>query len=475
IWGGTAFFLNSPGSTFHEISLLAYIVGAASIGSITYVSYRPTFYAQVFPILLPFVIKFAIGSEPQYPLVAICTAFYLLVLLWFNRHLYSAFVEALYLRFELKEQKEVAEKAKQSQTQFFAAASHDLRQPLHAYGLLASSLRRLVNNEEGLQILDTMSSSMTGMRNLLNSLLDISRLDAGAMVPEPTRFDIQPMLDQLYLEHENSARERGIILALRSRSVSVLTDRSFLERIIRNLLTNSIHYTDRGTVLLAARFRKDGVRIEVRDSGQGIPEQYHDTIFNEYERAAESSNDYRTGMGLGLAIVQRLSTLLGLKMGFKSRLGHGSVFYVDIPSVDGKVEKTGTDLPGLPPDLRGTCIAIIDDNEMVLFALSYLLQGWGATIFKYSSGTEALDDMQSTLEKVDLLLVDYRLSGENGVEVTKRIQAKVGRDVPALIMTGDTAVSKIHDFSRLKLKVLFKPVEPQTLQKEISKALKKPK
>ncbi|MDH5377875.1 MAG: response regulator, partial [Gammaproteobacteria bacterium] len=106
---------------------------------------------------------------------------------------------------------------------------------------------------------------------------------------------------------------------------------------------------------------------------------------------------------------------------------------------------------------------------------SYLLQGWGATIFKYSSGTEALDDMQSTLEKVDLLLVDYRLSGENGVEVTKRIQAKVGRDVPALIMTGDTAVSKIHDFSRLKLKVLFKPVEPQTLQKEISKALKKPK
>ncbi len=471
IWGVTAFMLHAPESVFHQMALLTFVIGAASVGSITYISYRPTFYAQLFPILIPFVLKFAFSTESQYPLVAVCIAFYMAILIWFNRFLYAAFAEALYLRFKLNEQKEVAEKARASQTQFFAAASHDLRQPLHAYGLLASSLRRLVPDREGQQILDTMSSSMGAMRDLLNTLLDISKLDAGAMQPKLERFDIKLLLEKLFLEYESEAAERGISLAFRSMSLSVVSDKMLLERILRNLLSNSIHYTEHGTVILAARFLKGGVRVEVRDSGPGIAEEFHEVIFKEYERIGGTDGDKGVGMGLGLAIVQRLSGLLGMPLGFRSKLGEGSVFYVDLPAAQGGENPVQSKGAEEFVNLSGKKVVVVDDNDTVKFALRFLLQGWGGEVVEFSSGSELFESLPEMAGKPDLFIVDYRLPGETGVEVIERLGRHYGHLPPALLITGDTSVEKVHNFSSLTFPVLYKPVAPDDLRREIAHLL----
>ncbi|MDH5327806.1 MAG: hybrid sensor histidine kinase/response regulator [Gammaproteobacteria bacterium] len=472
IWGSTAYFLDSPGAVFHEMALLTFAVGVASIGAIIYVSYRPAFYAQVIPELVPFIIKFAIAEQPQYLEVSACVAFYLIILLWFNRFLYDAFIEALYLRFQLAEQKELAENAKQAQTQFFAAASHDLRQPLHAYGLLATSLRKHAPSPQGQQILDTMSSSMDAMRGLLDTVLDISRLDAGAMVPQVTRFDIQPLMEQLFLEQESAAAERGNRLVLRTVSAEVTTDRAFLERILRNLIANSIQYTKNGTVLLASRRRIGSVRIEVRDSGRGIAKDYHDKIFRPYERIAGSDSDNPTGMGLGLAIVQRLVKLLDVKLGFRSQASMGSIFYIDFPLAGGNEPLVVDQENDNFMDLGGKKVMVIDDNKTVLFALQYLLQGWGATVVSFDSGAKAVEYLESAeYTSPDLMLVDYQLPGENGLEILGRVHQICQRKIPAVMMTGDTAVSKIIAFSRYDVNVLYKPVAPETLKREIVNVL----
>ncbi|MDX5364613.1 MAG: response regulator [Pseudazoarcus pumilus] len=366
---------------------------------------------------------------------------------------------------ELRTRKEEAESANTAKSRFLAAASHDLRQPMHALGLFISELSQCRLDAPARRLLSKVAASAEAMEDLLDSLLDISRLDAGVLEPNVRAFPLQPILERIAATQRSAAIENKVHLRIRPTWAWCVSDPVLFERVLGNLVSNAVRYSPGGRVLVACRQRGQHWRIEVRDNGIGIPQQAQESIFQEFVQLQNPERARDKGLGLGLAIVRRLTDLLGHPLELRSAPGRGSAFAVTLPA--GKIEdldprEEDTREPG---DLGGLCIAIIDDDPLVLTAMESLLSSWGCDVI-------AAADLQGAVQRLDELgihpqavISDHRLArGTTGTEVIRALRQRFGAELPAALITGDTGPDALGMAEREGYPVLHKPLRPARLR-----------
>ncbi|HEY5762792.1 MAG TPA: hybrid sensor histidine kinase/response regulator [Rhodocyclaceae bacterium] len=367
---------------------------------------------------------------------------------------------------ELSEKKREAELANEAKSRFLAAASHDLRQPMHALTLFADQLNRQPLKGEAIVLAHRIQEASESLAGLLDSLLDISRLDAGAFVPNRRVFALAPLLSRLQAEYGESARAAGLRLRVRPSALSVESDPVMCERVLMNLISNAIRYTERGSILVAARLRSGMVRIEVRDSGTGIPEALQALVFSEFVQLANPERDQRKGLGLGLAIVARLCALLGHRLGLSSALGRGSCFWFELPPARAlPTDAQEADLSSL----AGRRVGIVEDDVAIVAGMRDLLASWGCS----SVGAASLEELGANLAgadaKLDALICDHT-GGEFGPQTAAEIATRLGYSVPLVIVSADSGLSGAARQAGIPL--LTKPVRPARLRAALDSLLK---
>ena len=358
-----------------------------------------------------------------------------------------------------------AERANKANSAFLAAASHDLRQPVQALSLLNGALRRTVNDERALQMVESQQHSLTAMTNLLNSLLDISRLDAGAVTPELEVFPAKRLIDRLSDEFARQAQHTGLEFSSAACGSFINSDPNLLAEVIQNLVSNAIRYTDKGSVRLECVERDGTCVIEVTDTGIGIAEDEIHEIFREFHQA-KSRGSSNEGFGLGLAIVKRLSDLLGLTISVESDVGRGSCFGVSMPAVNESASTEEAEEAvdtGVHEAVSGMVI-LIEDDVNVANAWGLLLEAEGYRVAMGASATEAKALLNHINETPALLISDFHLlDGSTGVEAVSAIRSHYDETIPAFIVSGDT--SKVVKDARLldNCTLMCKPIDTNRL------------
>lgn len=368
---------------------------------------------------------------------------------------------------ELRARKEEAERANLAKSRFLAAASHDLRQPMHALGLFIAELADKPHTRDTEQLIERISASAEAMENLLDSLLDISKLDAGVVTANPRPFALGPLFERIANEYQHAARDKGLILRVRPSTYWIDSDPLLFERILLNLVTNALRYTVRGAVMVTARKRGDHIHVEVRDSGIGIPIEAQDSVFQEFVQLDNAARDRSKGLGLGLAIVRRLSALLDHQISLSSQPDRGSVFCVEVKSARAIESKSVEARAG--GDLVGLIVAIVDDDALAMQSLAGLLRAWGC----YVVSGESLEGLQQALIDNEVapqvLISDFRLPGpRNGLEVIDALRQQFGPALPGLLLSGDTGPEVLRQATDLGVPLLHKPVRPAKLRAAIS-------
>jgi len=357
---------------------------------------------------------------------------------------------------------ETAKQANATKSRFLAAASHDLRQPLQSLGLYLSVLERITNGEKEQEVEQKMRKSLDVMGELLDALLDISKLDAGSITPEKQDFPLQKLFDQLDAANSEFAAEKGLILHFEPSKATLHTDRILLQRILENFVANAIRYTEAGDIEVTCTNRDDVARIEVRDTGVGVPEEALETIFEEYFQLDNPVRDRRKGLGLGLSIVKLVASLLDHPLDVVSTVGEGSVFAITVPL--GQSQPVPMEVPG-PGHTAERSISLnvlfVDDDPAIIDAMGMLLEVAGMNVVFALNGEDALAQIDESV--FDVVVSDYRLPGMNGVEVIERVRHAISPDLPAILMTGDTTVGEIEKERLERCTVLHKPVDPDRL------------
>ena len=334
-----------------------------------------------------------------------------------------------------------AERANKANSAFLAAASHDLRQPVQALSLLNGALRRTVKDERALEMIKSQEHSLTAMTNLLNSLLDISRLDAGAVTPEFEDFPIQRVIDRLSAEFARQAQHKGLRFTSCNCGATVRSDPNLLGEIIQNLVANAIRYTERGQVILRCAQNDGQCCLEIEDTGIGISEDQLEEIFREFHQVRGARNS-KEGFGLGLAIVRRLGDLLGHEISVESNLGEGSIFRVSMPITAGEVEPADQ-LDGHEDHVAESAtglVVLIEDDASIADAWGHLLEAEGYRVATAASAQEARALINHIDEEPALIVSDFHLlDGSTGVEAVVDIREHFERNIPAFIVTGDTS------------------------------------
>ncbi len=365
---------------------------------------------------------------------------------------------------DLAAKKETAERANIAKSRFFAAASHDLRQPLHALSLFVATLKVRNRQPEKQPLIDNIEDSTAAMETLLNALLDISRLDAGAIEPHPVHFPLQKMLDSLDKQFSALATEKQLRLRFRPCTCTLFSDPLLVERILVNLIANAIRYTDDGGVLVACRRRGDTARLAIYDTGRGVPQDQQESVFQEFVQLHNPARDRSKGLGLGLAVVSRLGRLLGHRINLHSRPGHGSVFSIDIPLGDPGlvVPPTPAPVPGKMP--ADALVLLIDDESAILRGMAELFDNWNIDLVTAHSADEAEQWLDSLGRTPDVIVSDYRLPDEDGIAVVQRLRHRYAREIPAILVTGDTAPDTIQRIGQAGFPLMHKPLRPAKLR-----------
>ena len=370
------------------------------------------------------------------------------------------------LNAELERAKSEADDANVSKTRFIAAASHDILQPLNAARLYVTSLiERQEEDSEDASLVQNIDASLEAVEEIFTALLDISRLDTGAMKPEMTDFRISELLQRLEVEFAPLAREKGLDLIFMPSSLAVRSDRRLLRRLLQNLVSNAIKYTPKGTVLVGCRRRGSQLRVEVYDTGIGIPHAKRRAVFKEFHRLDQGARVAR-GVGLGLSIVERIARVLDCELALKSNVGRGSRFSVEVPRASAAivepmphaVRKAATG------QLAGTVVLCIDNERTILDGMQMLLGGWGCRVLKAADLTEALAAIEGSGLEPDGLLVDYHLDGGNGLGAITELRRRYGRDLGAILVTADRSVRVREEARAGGVQVLNKPVKPASLR-----------
>lgn len=440
--------------------------------------YFPTFLAFAIPSTFLFATKNLLQGETIYTSIGIMVLFYFVIIIIFARNVRDLFVNNCQLNYEnsqllndLTLQKENAEKAVDDKNQFLAAASHDLRQPLHAMGLFIDALRPHVENTSGKQIVEKISQSKHAINGLLHGLLDISRLDADVVENYPQNIALSSMIHPIEEEFQLNAEEKGISLEFHVPSDHIAyIDPVLIERVLRNLIDNAIKYTQQGKVSLLSEEKKSSILISIKDTGIGIPSDQQETIFIEFKQLNNSERDRRKGLGLGLSIVKRLCSLMQVDFQLQSELNQGTTISLRLPK--GNPEKT------IKPETTGglllqdITVVVIDDEQDILDGMQGVLNHWGCQVILALSGDEAITALHQNDITPDLIIADFRLRDhENGIEVIERIREEYNEKIKALLITGDTAPDRLQLTQTANVVVMHKPVEAKDLNTQIQALL----
>ena len=366
---------------------------------------------------------------------------------------------------ELANRMDSAERAHVAKSRFFAAASHDLRQPMHALSLFVTALKARNRQPEVAELVDHIEDATAAMEVLFNSLLDISRLDAGVIEAHPQHFPLQRLLDDLNSQFAPVAAEKGLRFRVRSCGAHLYSDPLLLERVLINLVANAIRYTDDGGVLVGCRRVGEHVRIGVWDTGRGIAQDQQQVIFQEFVQLQNPERDRGKGLGLGLAIVSRLGRLLHHRVEVRSQPGSGSAFTIDVPPGNPRLAQS----PAAPMTASAlpanALVVLIDDETPILHGMTELFDNWKIDLVAAQNTDDALQWLAGIGRVPDVIVSDYRLPGDtDGLEVIARLRQHFGREIPAILVSGDTAPDTIQRISQAGFPILHKPLRPAKLR-----------
>lgn len=490
---GAAVWLFYPHGRAHQQAALLIIAYGYCVGAIPLLASQPrVFLGFISLAFLPTILRLATpgeGDSDSGVLAGVVSLTFLMTAL-LGRTYRHAFENAVQLKLrteqlaeQLQAEKAVAEAARRTaeaanraKTQFFSAASHDLRQPLHAMGLFAEALRaKIRGNDEVTHLVNSINSSVDALEGLFSELLDITKIDTGGVEPQPEHFRLRELFQRLRLQYEPTAFEKGLSMRVRGANHTVYADPVLVDRVVRNLLSNAIRYTEDGGVLVGARVRGDRVHVEVWDTGVGIAAAEQSRIFDEFYQVnagATRAPHHAKGLGLGLSIVQRLARLMDAPLHLRSVPGRGSMFMLELPL--GKPPKAaslvrGDARPRIGLTLERRRIVVVEDEPAVRDGLALLLRGWGATVEAFDSVAAVAAWSGAGPPPPDLAIVDYRLpDGRNGIEALQILRGTFDPALPAILVTGSILAgheedSAVHDFHPLT-----KPVAPNKLRAMIA-------
>ncbi len=377
---------------------------------------------------------------------------------------------------KVEERTRQLEVANQAKSRFVAAASHDLRQPLHALGLFVAQLHGRMRASERKQIIQRIEAALTAMNELFSALLDISKLDAGATPVNVTAFPVAQLLTHAETTFAGAAREKALSFRVVPSDAWVRSDFILLEQIVFNLISNALRYTRRGGVLVGCRKRDGQLRLEVWDTGIGIAADQHDKIFGEFYRLGEPDREHR-GLGLGLAIVDRLCRLLAHPTEVRSTVGKGSRFAVWVPiaPADKRAIEVSVVTRGQPDFPNGKLAVVIDDDPLVLESMGGVFRRWGCQVVAADSDSKALQAITELGRLPDVIISDYSLAnGRTGIETIEWLRRELAAPLPAFLISGDTDPALLREAKKKGFHLLHKPVDPMALRAMFNQAVRRP-
>lgn len=473
-WGSLAFVV--LGETTHVgtimvICVLAGILGGA-VGLLAPV--LPVFIAFSVPLVGLTAARLVQLGDPAYTAFSVIAVMYLFTLIAQTRNSSKATCAAIELRFEnieLMQQAEIArqqaDEANTAKSKFLAAASHDLRQPIHAQGLFLDVLSRTSLSAQQHELVSNIRATSAASADMLNMLLDVSRIEAGVVHPRIEVFRLQQVLNKIEREFEPLANSKGLRYRSRETDLVVKSDPALVELILRNIVSNAIRYTEQGGLLVVCRKRGSQAVLEVWDTGMGIAPEQQEEVFKEFHQLGNPERDRRKGLGLGLAIAQGLAKTLGHELRLQSQPQRGSVFSLGLALA--AVVQISQLKDGKPVSVQssnelmnGVHVLVIDDDEAVLSGMSQLLQYWGCEVDTASTIEQALVLAQRRAPEV--LISDYRLrSQRTGAQAVVEVRSLLGAAVPAILITGDTAPERLREALSAGISLLHKPLAPSAL------------
>ena len=482
LWG-VAGWATYPASPPHEALLIVCMFGVALGGLNTTAVYRPSFYGFVLPALVPLIVRVALVGDSVHLFTAFVMTVVLAFVVGFGHRLNDVLTQSLAIRYEnvdlidelrartraAQEARGAAEAANRAKSQLLAAASHDLRQPLHALGLYVAALAVRLRDTEWRALVGSVQSAAETLDVQFAQLLDLSRLEAGVLRPERQSVALAALLAKIGAEFAPQAAARGLTLTIVPTRLGVDSDPALYTRILQNLVANAVRYTARGGIVVGARRRGARVAVEVVDTGIGIAPEHQTRIFEEFYQVRNNVATERPdgGMGLGLAIVRGLADLLRHDIGVVSRPGHGSRFSIVAPRAQ---ELRGRRIRRLPETssmraLDNVVVAVIDDDAASVDAMRVLFDTWGAAVIGGSDVETLLDRCGDIGRYPDLIVADLRLArGASGVDAILRLRDEFGNAIPALVISGDTGSDAERRVRNAGLGLLPKPVVAARLE-----------
>lgn len=478
-WGAGSFLLHVADNPLMQAFIAVCLAGRGTASMLAHAYFPPALYTFAVPIFVSLTWRYVTFGETANVATGLMWLVFLGYVLLFGhrqarviidsivvRHENEQLVEELRRKNAAEERARVrAEEANLAKSRFFAAANHDLRQPLHSLGLFATTLRNALTDREQRELVDHILHGIESLDSLFEDLLDISRLDAGQVRVKSEHFRAEAVLERLRTAYGATAASKGLRLRIRPSSVALRSDQQLLFRVLSNLVANAIRYTQSGGVLVALRRRSDAVSVEVWDTGIGIPPEQHERIFEEFFQLHNPERDRRHGLGLGLATVRRVVQLLGYSLTLRSTPGKGSVFALRVPI--GEAARMGdaeTTTEHVVPDLlRNKLIVVVDDEASVRVGMTSLLQSWGCRCVAGADGDEVLRAIGG--ETPDFIIADLRLrENRSGIDVIRACRAALGVEIPAVLISGDTATERLIEVSVAGLTMLHKPLKAVRLR-----------
>ncbi len=490
LWGAAAWLFSAYGSGLHQLALVL-VVYTFCVACVPILAPQfRLFLLFVLLVFVPAIARVALAGDTLSWELAVVMSVAMGMTILLGRNYQESFdnVVGLKLRTEalavqLGAEKAVADTARheaevanRAKTQFFTAASHDLRQPLHAMGLFAEALRARTHEPEVAQLVNSINESVDALEGLFSELLDITRIDSGGVEVHPDNFELAEIFRKVRLHFEPAAFEKGLALRIRGGQHVAFADPLLVERIVRNLLSNAIRYTSDGSVLVSCRRRGERLLLQVWDTGPGIGASERARVFEEFYQVpgtAAVAVEQKKGLGLGLAIVKRLAELMDAPLTLRSETGRGSVFTLELP-LGTTPRAARRSLPGKGPidiTLDGRLIVVVEDEPAVRDGLEVLLNGWGAAIVAFDGvvATEAWAATADTAQPPALIIADYRLeNGATGIAAIAAVRKRFGAGLPAIVVTGSSMTG--HDKEALEhdFHLLIKPVLPNKLRAMIA-------
>lgn len=473
-WASVLFYLpEQPEYILLITCIYAGLVGSSAASSGAYI---PAFFYFAIPATIPFALRHLYDGRVVFILMGILLFVYLGVCSMFARTYYKNTAMLIRTQFEkeilldqVREEKQSAEKSQRvaeqamvEKNRFLAAASHDLRQPLHALGLFIGALRREVPKTQ-VHLIDSIQGSVGALNHLFNSLLDVSRLDAGVVHAAPKHSNLDVVIQRLHSEYQSLTDKRQLNFEAKCEKLVVYTDTVLLERVLRNLLVNAINYTDTGKISINCTQVHDAIEIQVSDTGIGIPVSETEAIFSEYYQLNNPERDRNKGLGLGLAIVRRLCDLMKIPISVQSTLNQGTTFTLRVKNGDRRLIDRERSLVGTA-HIADLSILVIDDDVSVLQGMQSILASWGCEVILSESASDAVAKIAKQDLVPDIIFSDYRLRGnKTGIEAIDTVCEELNRKVSAVIITGDTAPALLKEAVSGGFQLLHKPVTPDAI------------